>query len=79
MKRFEDIVEALETANLDLEQSLQRYEEGVHLYRYCHEQLQAVEKRIDVLHAQADGTFVAAPFVLRDEPTSPPGDSSPLA
>lgn len=78
MKRFEDIVEALETANLDLEQSLQRYEEGVHLYRYCHQQLQAAEKRIDVLHTQADGTLAAEPFVLRDEPTALPGDASPL-
>ena len=33
LKRFEEIVEALETEDLDLEKSLQFYEEGVNLYR----------------------------------------------
>ena len=60
LKRFEEIVEALETEDLDLEKSLQFYEEGVNLYRYCNQQLQAAEKRIDILQTKTDGTLAAS-------------------
>jgi len=74
LKRFEEIVEALETEDLDLEKSLQFYEEGVNLYRYCNQQLQAAEKRIDILQTKSDGTLAAEPFVLRDEPSNSNGE-----
>lgn len=77
MKRFEEIVEALETEDLDLEKSLQFYEEGVNLYRHCNQQLQAAEKRIDLLQTRADGTLVAEPFVLRDESSASNGEANP--
>jgi exodeoxyribonuclease VII small subunit len=79
LKRFEEIVEALETEDLDLEKSLQFYEEGVNLYRHCQQQLQAAEKRIDILQTRDDGTLAAEPFVLRDESISTSGEPSPLA
>ncbi|MBM3222791.1 MAG: exodeoxyribonuclease VII small subunit [Candidatus Tectomicrobia bacterium] len=75
LKRFEEIVEALETEDLDLEKSLQFYEEGVGLYRYCNQQLQAAEKRIDLLQTRADGTLTAEPFVLRDETSNTNGET----
>ena len=70
LKRFEEIVEALETEDLDLEKSLQFYEEGVNLYRYCNQQLPGAEKRIDILQTKTDGTLAAEPFVLCDEPAN---------
>ena len=76
LKRFEEIVEALETEDLDLEKSLQFYEEGVNLYRYCSQQLQAAEKRIDILQTKADGTLAAEPFVLHDEPSNSNGETN---
>jgi len=76
LKRFEEIVEALETEDLDLEKSLQFYEEGVNLYRYCNQQLQAAEKRIDILQTKADGTLAAEPFVLHDEPSNSNGETN---
>src|SRR6185436_5533214 len=79
LKRFEEIVEALETENLDLEQSLQFYEEGVNLYRYCNQQLQAAEKRIDILQTKADGTLAAEPFVLYEESPSSNGETNPTS
>ena len=53
LKRLEEIVEALETEDLDLDKSLQFFEEGVSLSRHCNQQLQAAEKRIDVLLQQS--------------------------
>lgn len=79
MKRFEEIVEALETEDLDLEKSLQFYEEGVNLYRHCNQQLQAAEKRIDILQTRTDGTLTAEPFVLREDVPGTNGDVSPTA
>jgi exodeoxyribonuclease VII small subunit len=66
LKRLEEIVEALETEDLDLDKSLQFFEEGVALSRYCNQQLQVAEKRIDVLLRKADGTLTAEPFALED-------------
>ena len=77
LKRLEDIVEALETEDLDLDKSLQFFEEGVYLSRHCNQQLQAAEKRIDILLSKADGTLAAEPFTLHDESSSSNGDNSP--
>ena len=67
LRRLEEIVEALETEDLDLDKSLQFFEEGVHLSRHCNQQLQAAEKRIDMLLSKADGTLEAEPFMLSDD------------
>lgn len=64
LRRLEEIVEALETEDLDLDKSLQFFEEGVHLSRHCNQQLQAAEKRIDMLLSKADGTLEAEPFIM---------------
>jgi exodeoxyribonuclease VII small subunit len=77
MKRLEEIVEALETDDLDLDKSLQLVEEGVSLYRHCDQQLQAAEKRVDILQTRADGTLVAEPFILREESPGSNGDNTP--
>ncbi len=76
LKRLEEIVEALETDDLDLDKSLQCFEEGVALSRHCHQQLQAAEKRIDILLARADGTLEAEPFTFREEPATTRGDQT---
>ena len=67
LKRLEEIVEALETDDLDLEKSVQFYEEGVSMYRHCTQQLQRAEKRIDILQANDDGTLTPEPFLMQDE------------
>lgn len=78
LKRLEEIVEALETEDLDLDKSLQFFEEGVALSRHCNQQLQAAEKRIDVLLSKADGTLAAEPFAFDDQ-SHYNGDDNPMA
>jgi exodeoxyribonuclease VII small subunit len=75
LKRLEEIVEALETEDLDLDKSLQFFEEGVSLSRHCNQQLQAAEKRIDILLRKADGTLAAEPFLLHDDPAGSNGEA----
>ncbi len=47
---LEAIVKKLEEGDQALEASLQLYERGVHLSRYCHGQLEQAERRIEVLN-----------------------------
>ena len=79
LKRLEEIVEALETEYHDLDKSLQFFEESVQLYRHCDQQLQAAEKRIDILRTRNDGTLVPESLTLPDEAAGNNGDSLPSA
>jgi exodeoxyribonuclease VII small subunit len=46
---LEGIVKKLEDGDLALEQSLELYERGVRLSRYCHGRLEEAERRIEIL------------------------------
>ena len=46
---LEKIVKQLEEGDMPLEKSLALFERGVELSRYCHEQLGAAERRIELL------------------------------
>lgn len=47
---LERIVKQLEDGDLPLESSLQLYERGVQLSRYCHGRLDEAERRIEILN-----------------------------
>ncbi|PIQ86445.1 MAG: exodeoxyribonuclease VII small subunit [Candidatus Omnitrophica bacterium CG11_big_fil_rev_8_21_14_0_20_45_26] len=47
---LEKIVEELESGELDLDQALKRYEEGVKLSRACTKKLAEAEKKIEILN-----------------------------
>jgi exodeoxyribonuclease VII small subunit len=56
---LEGIVKKLEEGDLPLEQSLQLYERGVQLSRFCHARLEEAEHRIEILDER--GELRAAP------------------
>jgi|SRR5687768_15717069 exodeoxyribonuclease VII small subunit len=66
---LEGIVKKLEEGDLALEVSLQLYERGVQLSRYCHAQLEQAERRIEILNER--GQLKPAPTTLgaEDEPS----------
>ena len=67
---LEGIVKKLEEGDLALEASLQLYERGVHLSRYCHAQLEESERRIEILNER--GQLQEAPAgMLADEGETP--------
>ena len=82
LARLEKIVHALEEGDLDLADSLGRYEEGMGLLRRCYDILKGAEQRIELLTGMdADGNPITRPL---DEPaasTLPPeaADSAPSA
>ena len=49
MKRLADIVESLESGELDLERSLALFEEGVRLSRMAEERLRGAQQRVEQL------------------------------
>jgi exodeoxyribonuclease VII small subunit len=49
LEQLQNTVKKLESGELTLEQSLQQFEEGVKLTRTCQEQLNAAEKRVEIL------------------------------
>lgn len=66
ISELETVVKKLEEGDLTLEQSLELYERGVTLSRYCHGRLEQAERRIDVL--TEGGTLKPAPEALSDAP-----------
>jgi exodeoxyribonuclease VII small subunit len=51
---LETLVKQLEDGDLPLDTSLQLFERGVELSRYCHDQLGAAQKRIELLTERGD-------------------------
>jgi exodeoxyribonuclease VII small subunit len=49
LSRLEEIVDKLQSRDLLLEQSLELFEEGLKLSRFCYDKLQATEKRVKEL------------------------------
>jgi len=62
---LETIVKKLEDGDLALEASLQLYERGVQLSRFCHAQLEQAERRIEILNER--GELKAAPVSFMDD------------
>jgi len=62
---LESIVKKLEDGDLPLETSLQLYERGVQLSRFCHSSLEEAERRIEVLNER--GELKPAPSALTED------------
>jgi exodeoxyribonuclease VII small subunit len=62
ISELESIVKTLEGGDLSLEQSLELYERGVRLSRFCHTRLEDAERRIEVLNDR--GERAPAPATL---------------
>jgi exodeoxyribonuclease VII small subunit len=59
---LEGIVKKLEEGDMPLEKSLELYERGVQLSRFCHARLEDAERRIEVLNEH--GELKPAPAAL---------------
>ena len=59
------IVKTMEEGDLSLEKSLELYERGVELSRYCHTRLEEAERRIEILTDRGD-VKLAPPGLVPD-------------
>ncbi len=62
LQRLEEIVKTMEEGNLPLASSLEIFEEGMKLSRFCHSKLDEAERKVEILVKKTDGTMETAPF-----------------
>lgn len=63
MEELQDIVDGLESGQDSLDDSLSRYERGMHLLRECHQQLDSAAQRIEIVTGiESDGGVMTQPF-----------------
>jgi len=70
LERLEKIVAALEEGGLDLEDSIERYKEGVELLKGCREILGRFQRQVEELTRDADAglaAYAGDPDVKRGE------------
>ena len=71
LAELDGIVKALEEGDLSLEKSLELYERGVQLSRFCQAKLEGAERRIEILNER--GELRPAPAGLGVDPESAGG------
>ena len=76
LAELETIVKTLEQGELTLEQSLERFERGVKLSRFCHTRLEHAERRVELLTEQ--GEVRPAPPEIAGRGTEPSEDDIPF-
>jgi exodeoxyribonuclease VII small subunit len=54
-QQLEKIVQRLESEELPIDESLELFEEGIRLSRFCNQKLEEVEKKIELILADAKG------------------------
>lgn len=61
LARLEEIVRALESGNVPLEDLIKLYDEGTALVKHCTEKLNAAEEKVKILQMK-DGTLTEGDF-----------------
>ena len=67
LARLEEIVEKLESGDLELDQSLAVFQEGIELFRFCAQKLNDAQEKVEKLVKLADGKFKLEPFDFKEE------------
>jgi exodeoxyribonuclease VII small subunit len=71
LRIVEDVVKNLEGGKLGLEESIDKYEQGIKALRKCYEILETAEKRIEVLIKEKGETKIEE---FKEDEQSPQGD-----
>jgi exodeoxyribonuclease VII small subunit len=62
LKKLEEIAGALEEGELDLAETLRKYEQGIKAYRACQKILADAEHKVVMLSKDESGELVEKPF-----------------
>jgi exodeoxyribonuclease VII small subunit len=62
LTELEDVVARMEEGELPLDKCLEQYEKGITLANFCGRELDAAEKRIELLRKTAEESFTTAPL-----------------
>lgn len=67
LKKLEEIVEKLEKGDLNLDQALKLYEEGMHFSDQCLEKLQESKQKVEKLTKEGDLKYHTEPFSVSNQ------------
>jgi exodeoxyribonuclease VII small subunit len=67
LKSLEDIVSKLESGDLTLDRSLELFEEGVKISRFCSSKLAEAERKVDILMKSAAGSLKEVSFAAEED------------
>jgi exodeoxyribonuclease VII small subunit len=67
MTRLENIVDELERGDLDIDKSLEIFEEGIKMSRLCTKKLNEAEAKIQKLTKDKKGELITVPFPLDEK------------
>jgi len=67
MQRLEEITQNLENGDLSLEDSIDVFEEGMKLAKFCSKKLEEAEKKVTKLVKEGEGKFSQQPFDMEEE------------
>ena len=70
LQEVEQVVKSLEGGKLGLEESIEKYEQGMKALRHCYAILDQAEKKIQMLVKEKDGSLAAKDF-------DPPAEEKP--
>ena len=70
MGRLEEIVQNLESGDLALENSLEVFEEGMKLIKFCSKKLEEAEQKVTMLVKDSEGNFTRQPFDAEEKDES---------
>ncbi len=76
MERLEAIVDAMESGEIGIEESIARYEEAMTLANHCRKILDQAEQRIQKIQIDASGQPQPEPFQAPAEESGPAEDNS---
>lgn len=62
LEELEEIISKLEEGNLDLDESLDEFQQGIELYKYCNNILKKVDGKIKIILEQENGTLEEIDF-----------------
>ncbi len=66
LKRLEEITDALDKRDVELDKALALFEEGAGLVRFCTSKLEETKKKIEIL-VKKNGAMKSVPFSPSDE------------
>lgn len=67
LDRLEEIVKNLESGGLTLEQSLEKFSEGVKLIKFCNQELNKAEKKIEMVLSEEEEFTRVIPYVDEED------------
>ena len=67
MTRLENIIEELERGDLDIDKSLEIFEEGIKMSRLCSKKLNEAEAKIEKLSKGKKGDLITELFPIEDK------------